>query len=168
MDIVIIAAVSRNGIIGKDGTIPWKLSGDMKRFREATTGKTVIMGRKTFESIGKPLPNRKNIVLSSTLKPIDGITICRSLREALAMAENEAFICGGFALYAAAMPLATKMVLTVVETKVTGDTRFPSIPNRFEEISRTQFPSDEKNEYPCTVIEYRGMTDKELKERRSY
>ena len=146
----IIAAVSRNGVIGANGTIPWRLPEDFKYFKATTLGHAVIMGRKTFESIGKPLPNRRNIVVSSGLD-IAGerlvgmagahLTVCSSLGEAIAIARETdptPFVIGGAALYAEAMPLATRMYLTEVHRDVEGDVLFPAWEaNEWIEVSRT-------------------------------
>jgi dihydrofolate reductase len=127
--VVMVAAVAENGVIGKDGEIPWSIREDLRHFRETTTGNTVVMGRATYESIGHPLPYRTNIVL--TRQPgwsSDGVFVAGSVKEALALAEDfdgEVMVIGGGHVYAAAMPLADAQVLTEVHQAPTGDTFYP-------------------------------------------
>jgi dihydrofolate reductase len=145
----IIVAIAKNNAIGKDNQLLWHISEDLKYFRQVTSGHTVIMGRKTFESIGKPLPNRKNIVISRTLAPQDGITVVPSIAEALQHVSNEteAFVIGGGAIYRETFPLAQKLYITQVHETYRGDTFFPAInPTEWQEVSRenvacgAQFP----------------------------
>lgn len=132
MTISAIVAVSHNGIIGVNGKIPWKLPEDMKRFKQLTMGHHLIMGRATYESIGRPLPGRTTIVLSRGRSGLSkeypkGVVLAGSLNEALTMLENdddEAFICGGAQVYNEAMSLCNRMYLTVIERDFEGDTRF--------------------------------------------
>lgn len=145
----IIAAVSRNGVIGANGTIPWHLPEDFKYFKATTLGHAVIMGRKTFESIGKPLPGRQNIVVSRTptestvlVKAITNrlVGVAGSLDVAIQGAREtdpSPFVIGGAGLYAEAMPLATRMYLTEVHRDADGDVRFPLWEgNDWDEVSR--------------------------------
>lgn len=132
MKISIIAAVSQNGVIGKNGKIPWKLPPDIKRFRKLTMGHTIIMGRKTFESIGHPLKKRKNIVLSQNRKlKIRGCLVFDSLTKAFDFAffkkEKEVFVIGGENVYKDALPFAKKIYLTLIKKDYKGDTFFPSL-----------------------------------------
>lgn len=126
--ISIIVAVARNGVIGGGNALLWHISEDLKRFRAITTGHPVIMGRRTFESVGKPLPNRMNVVVSrqADYAP-EGVTVARSLEEALGLfpAQEEVFVTGGGQIYAQAMPLADRIYLTTVMRDYEGDTRFP-------------------------------------------
>ncbi|MFH1145885.1 MAG: type 3 dihydrofolate reductase [bacterium] len=155
MIISIIVAMSLNRVIGKDNKLPWHLSADLKHFKELTTGHSVIMGRKTYESIGKPLPKRVNIVLSrNTVFPNDVITV-KSLQEALAMVEDnqEVFIMGGASVYQEALPLASKIYLTFVQANITGDTYFPEIDmNVWQEVKKHNFPSDQQNPYCYSFV----------------
>jgi dihydrofolate reductase len=142
--IAIIAAVAKNGVIGKNGKIPWHLPEDMKHFRELTTGNVVVMGRRTYEEIGHPLPNRINYLISSTICVEE--ETCRtvtSLTEAIKLAQSEIissgkmhrdiFICGGRRLYEEALPLADRLYLTELSCSVEGDTFFPEWnPNDFQ------------------------------------
>ena len=127
--VALIAAVARNGVIGAGNSLPWHLPEDLRRFRTLTSGHTVIMGRKTWESIGKPLPNRQNIVVSRQAGLlIDGASVAHSLEEALALAvrEDPVFVIGGEALYRSALPLAELLYLTEIERDFHGDARFPA------------------------------------------
>ncbi len=142
----IIAAMSRNRVIGRDGAIPWSIPADMSRFRELTFGHTVIMGRKTFESIGRPLPGRKTIVVSRQpdYAPA-GTLVTASVAAALRLAEadGEVFICGGGEVYTRALPFAEKIYLTVVDLELEGDSFFPCIDAEdFEEIARERISFD--------------------------
>jgi dihydrofolate reductase len=133
LSIGIIVAVAKSGVIGIDGKIPWRHPADMKRFKEVTTGHTVIMGRKTYESMGKPLPNRRNIVV--TRAAIAGVECVPSLAEALALVKDDAFIIGGARLYAEGMAHADFLDVTLVPDDVprTPDAVvFPEIDSRFE------------------------------------
>ncbi len=141
MIISIIAAMAENRVIGRDNTIPWNLPGDLKRFKTITTGHPVIMGRKTFESIGKPLPGRKTLII--TRKPdfsAEGCVVVHNLQEALAECNgaDEVFICGGSEIYRAALSLASRIYLTLLHEEVEGDTRFPEIPEDFIEVEREE------------------------------
>ena len=124
----LIVARSINNVIGKKGHIPWKIEGEQKQFKELTVGNVVVMGRKTYEEIGHPLPGRKTIVISKTCKyEADGLTTVRSLKEALELAEGQKlFIAGGYELYKEALPLVDVMYITEVQLVVEdGDVFFP-------------------------------------------
>lgn len=130
MNISIIVAVAENWVIGGNNQLLWHISEDLKRFKSLTSGHSIIMGRKTFESIGRPLPNRKNIVVSRNANlVIDGCFIVNSLNEALEITkgENEVFVVGGGELYRQALPLANKLYLTTIHKNFEGDTTFPAI-----------------------------------------
>jgi dihydrofolate reductase len=128
MRISLIVAVARNNVIGKDGALPWKLSADLKRFKALTMGKPVIMGRKTYESIGKPLPGRDNIIVSRVGFRAEGTRTAPSVAEAIALADGaEAMVIGGAAIYAAMLPLAERIHLTRVDAAIDGDALFPII-----------------------------------------
>ena len=142
----IIVAVSDNLAIGRAGDMPWHISADLKYFRRITSGHSVIMGRRTWESIGcRPLKNRRNIVVSSTLEAGDGFEVARSLEQALEMtAGEEVFIMGGGRLYAQALPLAGRLYVTHVHTVVEdADTFFPECTSReWGLVSRTAPETD--------------------------
>ncbi|MBI37201.1 MAG: hypothetical protein CL568_06415 [Alphaproteobacteria bacterium] len=128
--VALIAAISRNGVIGKNGKLPWSIPADMKHFRSITMGKPIIMGRNTFESIGSALPGRHNIVVTSKGDYyFEGIEVANSLEQAFSIAEtyktDEIMIIGGEKLYQAAFDFASKIYLTEVDIEVEGDTHFP-------------------------------------------
>ena len=139
--LALIAAVASNGVIGRDGTLPWQLSADLKHFKSLTTGKRMVMGRRTWEAFPKPLPNREHVVVSArSLTLPDGVLLVRSLTEALALpphAEHSVFVIGGNAMYREALPLADDLYLTEIESNVDGDTMFPAWDRaQFREASR--------------------------------
>lgn len=126
--VALIAAVARNGVIGADNRLPWRLPDDMRRFRELTTGHAVIMGRKTWESIGRPLPDRQNIVVTRQRNfRAPGANVVASLAAALAAAfmPEPVFVIGGEALYREALPLASRLYLTEIHQDFPGDAHFP-------------------------------------------
>lgn len=153
MRISLIVAVDRTGVIGRKGTLPWRLPEDLKRFRELTTGHPVIMGRKTHESIGRPLPKRTNIVLSRDANlEISGCVVCADLEaafdEAREIEDTEAFVIGGARVYQAALPHAARIYLTRVHATVSGDVRLPTIdPEAWRETHREEHPADERHEF---------------------
>ena len=159
MTLSIIVAVSRNQVIGKDNQLIWKLSADLKRFKALTTGHTIIMGRKTFDSIGKPLPNRTSIVITRQKDyKIEGCIVVNSLEEALEKAadQEEVFIIGGGAIYKDALAKANKVYYTKVHKDFEGDTFFPVIDSQeWESVSREDCMPDEKNEYAYSFIDYK-------------
>jgi dihydrofolate reductase len=131
-----IAAMSLNRVIGAGNKIPWHLPEDFKWFKKMTTGQVIVMGRKTFESIGKPLPNRTTIVLTRSGTPISGVQTISDLSqlspEHLELAGRELFICGGAQLYQLALPLCSDLYLTLVKREVQGDAFFPAFESQFE------------------------------------
>ena len=127
-----IAAMSLNRVIGSGNKIPWHLPEDFKWFKRMTTGNVVVMGRKTFESIGKPLPDRKTIVLSRSGFAHPEVTVVRDLGEIdLAAETGEVFICGGAQIYEQALPLCSELFLTIVKQYLHGDAFFPAFEDRF-------------------------------------
>ena len=154
----IIVAVSENNAIGKDNNLLWHISEDLKHFKEITSGHSVLMGRKTFESLGKKLPNRRNIVI--TRNPdytAEGCEMASSLEDAvrLCAGEEEVFVIGGGEIYRQAMDMASKLYLTVVHKVYEADTFFPVIDSScWKEISREDFSHGDKFEYPYSFIEY--------------
>jgi dihydrofolate reductase (trimethoprim resistance protein) len=128
--ISLIVAMSKNNVIGKDGIIPWKIKGEQKRFKELTTGKTIIMGRRSYQEIGSPLPNRKTIIISTTENIVaDNCKTAKSLIEALELAkgEDEVFIAGGGQVYKDALPYSDKIYITVIDKIIDGNIYFPKI-----------------------------------------
>lgn len=152
MKLSLIVAMTKNRVIGLDNQMPWHLPADLARFKQNTLGKPVIMGRKTFESIGKPLPKRRNIVLSRTAVAIDGVEIVTSLEQALALVkdETEVMILGGGQLFAEMIVRADRLYLTEIDTVLEGDTYFPVIDSKEWQVSFMQTHlADEKNPYNC-------------------
>jgi dihydrofolate reductase len=153
MTISAIVAIARNHAIGHNNQIPWYLSADLKYFKKVTTGHHVIMGRKSFESIGRPLPNRTNVVI--TRDPFFVATGCKvvhSLEEALAFAdangETEAFIIGGGEIYRKSWTYLDRLYLTEVDVEPEADVFFPEVEEKeWREVSREAHPADEKNEF---------------------
>lgn len=128
-----IAAMSLNRVIGQGSRIPWHLPEDFKWFKQMTTGQVVVMGRKTFESIGRPLPNRETIILSRSVFQYPGVRTVASLTEVASEQEQrEVFICGGAQIYAQALPLCSDLFLTLVKREVAGDVFFPPFEAEFE------------------------------------
>ncbi|NLK85727.1 MAG: dihydrofolate reductase [Aeromonadales bacterium] len=126
-DIQIIVALADNFVIGNKGQIPWHLSDDLKHFKEITTGYPVVMGRRTFESIGRVLPNRLNIMISNTFdNEVEGLVVLKSLSEAIDYVKDQTLmVIGGAAMYKEALPLASKLHLTRIKKSFEGDTKFP-------------------------------------------
>ena len=153
----IIVAIAENNVIGCDNQLIWHISEDLRYFKRITSNHTVIMGRKTFESIGKPLPNRKNIIITRNPNfKADGCTIVPSLDAAteLVKGENESFIIGGGSVYQSAMPLADKLYITRIHRNYDGDTYFPEIGDEWQEVERQDFERGEKYEYPFSFVTY--------------
>ena len=141
--ITMVAACSSNRVIGKENKLIWRVPGDLKRFKEMTTGQTVVMGRKTYESIGKPLPNRTNVILSrDTDLKIDGCLISSDLEDVLNTYPN-AFIIGGEEIYRQCMNYADSISLTLINKEFEGDAFFPEIPASFIEMERQDMECDE-------------------------
>ena len=155
MTISIIVAISQNHAIGKDNKLLWHLPNDLKHFKTKTSGHTVIMGRKTYDSVGKPLPNRRNIVITRQQLDIPGCEVVNSLNDALALCktDEEIFIVGGAEIYRQAMSITNKIYLTIVHQNFDGDTYFPEIEeNIWAETEREDFQPDEKNKLAHSFI----------------
>lgn len=153
--IKIIVAMSKNRVIGNNNELIWKLSSDLKRFKDLTTNNPVVMGRKTYESIGRPLPNRRNIIITRNLEyEADGCEVVSSLEEALLLTNNDCFIIGGGEIYNQSIELADRIYLTLVNKEFEGDTTFPELGKEWAKMSRKDFEADEKNEYNYSFIEY--------------
>jgi len=154
--ISIIVAIGENNEIGKKNQLLWHLPADMKHFRKITLGKPVIMGRKTFESIGKPLPNRENIIITSDKNfHSQGIKVVHSLQEALDLTKNqpETMIIGGASIYKQALPISDRLYLTVVHHKFDADAFFPKInKEEWQEIKRKDYLTDTENSYPYSFM----------------
>jgi len=160
MGITIIVAQAQNGIIGNNGTLPWHLSADLKRFKQLTTGNTVIMGRKTWDSIGKALPNRHNIVITRSVNlTLNGAQTAATLEAAIHMAPEglEKFIIGGAEIYKLALMLASTIEMTLIHKEVSGDTSFPDVDfTNWQELDNTQH-HDETTGLPYSFITYQRM-----------
>jgi len=155
--VTVVAAMARNGAIGLDGRMPWHLPAELGHFKKTTWGKPIIMGRKTFQSIGKPLPGRQNIVVTRSRKfTADGCDVAGSLKAALEIADgDEVMIIGGGQLYRQAMPLAQRLIITEVDCEPEADTWFPEWDvNQWEEVRRESFPADDKNPHSFSIVEF--------------
>ncbi len=158
----IIVAYGANQVIGKDNSIPWNIPADLARFKALTTGHTIIMGRRTYESIGCVLPNRKNIIVSSTLEAVDGAVIMPNLQRGLEIAADDAqygkeiYIIGGAQLYQEALPLAEQLDITHVHLSPDGDTYFPKVDwSQYEEIAREEYDGTADGVPSCSFVTYR-------------
>lgn len=159
--ISMIAAIDRNGVIGVDNKLPWSMPADLKFFRDKTRGHHVIMGRKTYESMGRPLPDRPNVVITRQKGyKLEGARVVHSLDEALAIAraasEVETFIIGGADIFEIGLPLADRIYLTEIDFEVSrGDAYFPKLDHRDWQVveERVREP-DEKNKHRCTFLTY--------------
>ena len=148
--IAFVVAIDRNKVIGKDGTLPWRLPDDLKHVRELTIGKPLIMGRRTYDSIGRPLPQRTNIVL--TRDPgfhADGVSVARSKDEALALAGDapEVIVFGGAEIYRMFLPDADRLYLTEVDTAVSGDAHFDFDRDEWQVVESASHPADDRHAY---------------------
>ncbi|QTE39456.1 dihydrofolate reductase [Mucilaginibacter gossypii] len=155
MILSIIVAIAKNHAIGKDNKLLWYLPNDLKHFKDVTTGHTVIMGRKTFDSVGKPLPRRRNIVITRQAISIDGCEVVPTIEAAIELCktEDEVFIVGGAEIYRQAIPLTNRIYLTIVDQDFEGDTFFPELnPDEWQEKDREDFEPDEKNKYKYSFI----------------
>jgi len=156
MKVSIIVAMARNRVIGRDNAMPWHLPAELKYFKRVTMGKPIIMGRKTFESIGRPLPGRHNIVVTRDRGYAQaGVTVVHGLPEAIAAAGDvdEVVIVGGAELYRQALPMADRLYLTEIESETEGDTWFPQIrQGDWREVSRERRRKDPNNPFDLTWI----------------
>jgi dihydrofolate reductase len=159
--LALIVARARNGVIGRDNALPWRLRDDLKQFKQRTLGHPVIMGRKTWESLGRPLPGRANIVVSRQADfSAEGAQVVSSLEAALAVCGDvaTAFVIGGAQLYALALPLADQIYITEVDAEVEGDAWFRPDLSAFERAGNEHFAVSEGNEFAFDVVEYRRRT----------
>ena len=156
----IIVAIAKNNVIGKDNKLIWHLPEDLKRFKELTTGKIIIMGRKTFESLGRVLPNRKHIILTKNKdfkcnhEMVEIVTDIKELDKYI-KSEEENFVIGGASIYKMFMPYANKMYVTKIDEEFDGDTFFPNIDeNEWKAETKEKGITDEKNPYNYEYITY--------------
>lgn len=154
--ISMIVAYSKNRVIGSNGKLPWegKMPADVRYFRAMTLGKTVIMGRTTFESIGRALPKRQNIVLSRTPFEAPGIAVVDNLEDAYTLAQNEISIIGGGQVYRAALATADTIYATEIDTEAEGDVTFPELGPEWIETHREDHPADAENTYAYSFITF--------------
>jgi len=147
----IIAAMSKNRVIGDSNALIWHLPEDLKRFRQLTTDNVIVMGRKTYESIGKPLPNRRNIIITRDLDySAEGCEVVSSLEEALLLSNSDCFIIGGGEIYRQAIDIADRIYLTLIDKEFEGDTSFPEIKD-WVEVSCEDFSNDD---FKYSFIQY--------------
>lgn len=158
VELTVIVAMDRNRVIGRDGDLPWHLPNDLKRFKAVTMGHPIIMGRRTHESIGRALPGRANLVLSRQADYYaDGCEVFSALPEALRSLadDSEAMVIGGAAVYAAALPVSNRLLITEVDTEVAGDVYFPEIVrSEWTETAREVHPRDDRHAYDYCFVEY--------------
>jgi len=169
MDIVVLAAVAENGVIGRGNALPWRLKSDMAHFRAVTMNKPVVMGRKTYLSIGKPLRGRTTIVVSSDRGfAAPGVLVAPNLDDALAAARgdalrrgcNEIIVAGGADIYVQTLPLAARLILTEVHKRVDGDTCFPEIdPQAWREAARSEHQPAADDEVAFAFVSYERAND---------
>jgi dihydrofolate reductase len=162
--IVLLAAVADNGVIGRDNALPWRLSTDLKRFKAITLGKPVVMGRKTYDSIGKPLPGRSNIVVSRNREfAVPGVLVAADLAASLAAARGDALrrgaadivVIGGTDIFTQCLPLADRLEITHVHARPEGDTIFPAIDTTlWRETERSEHPAGPKDEASFSFVTY--------------
>ena len=162
-----VVAMSNNNVIGVNNKLPWQLKDDLEHFKEYTTGKIIIMGRKTFESIGRPLPNRQNFVISSNLREVDGISIFQNLENAIIAAKKynkdldsaqEIVIIGGGYLFRDSINYFNKLVLTRVDCEIDGDVYYPKIDLKNWELESSEnFLKSEANQYDFSVEVFKKL-----------
>ena len=173
MNILLVAAIAQNGVIGRGNALPWRLKSDMQHFRALTMGKPVVMGRKTYLSIGKPLKGRTAIVVSRDRDfTAPGIVAAPSLDAALTVARGDALrrnadtivVAGGADIYAQAMPLATQLAITHVHKQINGDAHFPAIdPNEWHESARSEQEAAAEDEAAFAFVTYERAIDAKLR-----
>ena len=156
MKLSIVVGISRNGVIGRNGGLPWRLPADLRNFKQLTMGKPIVMGRRTYDSIGRVLPGRENIVLSRDKNfRAEGCTVLDDLAQVQEQCRGheQVMIIGGRSLYAAALPLAAKLYLTEVHAEVEGGICFPDFDRAmWRETERRDFRADEENEYDYSFV----------------
>jgi dihydrofolate reductase len=164
MQLSIIVAVAENGVIGRDGGLPWHLGDDLRRFKRLTMGHTLIMGRRTWESIGRPLPGRRIVVVTRQAGyQAEGVETAGSIDAALESArragDEEAFVVGGAEIYAQTLPLATRLYLTRVRAIVDGDALFPDVDwGSWRGVSREHHDADAKNDFAYSFEVYEQVS----------
>ena len=162
MKISIIVAKAKNNVIGKNNQLVWHLSGDLKHFKKTTAGHPIVLGRKTFESMGKPLPNRTSIVITRNKEYSvpEGHYVAHNFTDALNLAQSkdlgQVFVLGGAEIFEMSLPWVDELIITEVDASPDGDTFFPSLNySHWEKISEEEFHQDEKNEYNYSIVIYK-------------
>ena len=162
-----VVALSNNNVIGVNNSLPWNLKTDLAHFKNYTSNKIIVMGRKTYESIGRPLPNRINLIVSNTIKEINGAELFKSTEDAINKAKelcinknlDEIIIIGGGYLFRDTLSITNKLVLTKVDCDIEGDVFYPDVDlNEWEKLSSEHFTKDSDNDYDFTVITYEKST----------
>ena len=158
MKITLVAAIASNNVIGKENSLPWSIPEDLKRFKQMTSGHTILMGRKTFDSIGRPLPNRQNIVMTKDENfEREGIKVINGLDEALELikkSNEDVFVIGGSKIYELFEPVANSLAITRILKDFEGDAFFPDINWDLWQIEKEENFFDEKSNIECKLIEY--------------
>lgn len=153
--IKLIVAISKNRVIGDSNSLIWHLPADLKRFKEITGGHSIVMGRKTYQSIGRPLPNRRNIIITRDDNyEVEGCEVVNSIEEALLLTGSNCFIIGGGEIYKQTLHLADQVYMTIVDEEFEGDTTFPELPSSWYISKEEKFLSDDKNPYNYSFILY--------------
>ena len=170
MTVSLIVAVARNGTIGRDGDLPWHLPTDLRRFKALTMGHHLVVGRKTWEEVGRPLPGRVMVVVTRDpeFRP-EGVIVVHSVEQALqaARGDDEVFIAGGGEIYRQALPIVDRMYITRIHAEVAGDTTFPEIDHaHWRLVDREDHEADEKHEYPFSFEVYDRVADRRTRHRR--
>lgn len=164
MKLALIAAYAQNRVVGIDNKLPWHLPEDLKYFKRCTSGKAIIMGRKTFDSIGRPLPNRTNIVITRNSEfKAEGVKVVSTLEAAIELAKavneingiDEVMVIGGATIYELTLPIADRLYLTHVHAKVEGDAYFPEVDfSNWHEVERADYSASETNPYDYSFVVY--------------
>ena len=158
MKITLVAAIASNNVIGKENSLPWNIPEDLKRFKQMTSGHTILMGRKTFDSIGRPLPNRQNIVMTKDENfEREGIKVINDFDEALELikeSNEDVFVIGGSKIYELFEPVANSLAITRILKDFEGDAFFPDINWELWQIEKEEKFFDEKSNIECKLIEY--------------
>ena len=162
MKITLVAAIASNNVIGKENSLPWNIPEDLKRFKQMTSGHTILMGRKTFDSIGRPLPNRQNIVMTKDKNfEQEGIKVINDFDEALELikeSNEDVFVIGGSKIYELFEPVANSLAITRILKDFEGDAFFPDINWDLWQIEKEENFFDEKSNIECKLIEYSKKT----------
>jgi len=159
--LTLVVAAAENGVIGREGTLPWHLPEDLKRFKALTLGKPMLMGRRTFDSIGRVLPGRQTIVLTrSTQWSHPQVLVAHSLQEAIQLAGTAPELCviGGADIFALSLPRAERIHLTRIHAQVQGETRLPELGAEWREVAREFYPADERNAFAMTFCRLERLT----------